>query len=225
MNIDSGMTDFSLETDPRLRVLGEALASHTTDFTDSPPPEAGLLQAAVTLAIRASPELELLVIKRARSERDPWSGHMALPGGRRDPADRVIRATAVRETHEETGIDLEADGVPLGHLGIVAPSSVTLPKLTIAPFVYGVGAGVQAYVASTEIEAVHWVTLEELRAPAARQSVEMALPGGRRIFPCYNVVGEVVWGLTYRIIHEFLAAYPDSGPDGPEAQDLRPGRR
>lgn len=202
------MPDFPLETDPRFWVLSEALASYAADADDPPPRDPDFLQAAVSLVIRAGPKLELLLIKRARSERDPWSGHMALPGGRRDPDDPTIRDTAVRETREETGIDLRSAGLHLGHLDVVAPGSVRLPKLTIAPFVYGVAEEVRARVASSEIAAVHWVTLDELRAPATHQEVEIALPGGTRTFPCYRVVGEVVWGLTYRILNQFLALYP-----------------
>lgn len=206
--------DFPLETDPRFWVLSEALASYAADAADPPPPDPDFLQAAVTVVIRAREHLELLLIKRARSERDPWSGHMALPGGRRDPDDATLRHTAVRETLEETGLDLEGLGVHLGHLEDVAPGSVRLPKLTIAPFVYGVPAHAAAYVASSEVEAVHWVTLDELRAPATHGEVEIHLPGGARSFPCYRVVDEIVWGLTYRILSQFLALYPDSTLEG-----------
>ncbi|MGD8318818.1 MAG: CoA pyrophosphatase [Gemmatimonadota bacterium] len=199
-----------LETDPRFWLLSEALASYAADADDPPPPDPDFLQAAVSLVIRANEHLELLLIKRARSERDPWSGHMALPGGRRDPTDATLQDTAVRETREETGVDLAGGGIALGRLDEVAPGSVRLPKLTIAPFVYGVPAGTGARVASREIDAVHWVTLDRLRAPATHGKVEIPLPGGTRTFPCFQVVDEIVWGLTYRILTQFLELYPDS---------------
>ena len=118
------MSEFSLETDPRFWVLSEALASYASDAADPPPPDPDFLQAAVSVVIRGRPQLELLLIKRARSERDPWSGHMALPGGRRDPDDTSLLDTAVRETREETGLDLAAGGVHLGRLEEVTPGSV-----------------------------------------------------------------------------------------------------
>ena len=77
--------------------------------------------AAVSVVVRANRHLDLLLIKRARSERDPWSGHMALPGGRRDPEDRDLEATASRETLEETGLDLAGVGTPLGRLDLLTP--------------------------------------------------------------------------------------------------------
>jgi 8-oxo-dGTP pyrophosphatase MutT (NUDIX family) len=198
-----------LETDPRFWVLSEALASYAADADDPPPPDPDYIQAAVSLTIRANQGLDLLLIKRARSERDPWSGHMALPGGRRDAVDGSLLDTAIRETREEVGLDLTALGVHLGRLDEVAPGSVRLPKLTIAPFVFGVPAHVQAHVASHEIEAVHWVSLDQLRHPSTHGEVQIPLPGGTRAFPCFHVVDEIVWGLTYRILSQFLDLYPD----------------
>lgn len=50
---------------------------------------------------------EVLFIKRATREGDRWSGHVALPGGGRDPSDVDDRAVAIRETMEEVGLDLK----------------------------------------------------------------------------------------------------------------------
>ncbi|HEX9187840.1 MAG TPA: NUDIX domain-containing protein, partial [Vicinamibacteria bacterium] len=80
--------------------------------------EGGAARAAVALVLRdgvpAGPEL--LVIRRAEHEQDPWSGHMGFPGGRAEPSDPSPEATAVRETLEETGLDLARDGSRLGAL-------------------------------------------------------------------------------------------------------------
>lgn len=203
------MTVGPLETDPRFWVLSEALASYAA-AEDDDAPDPGWLQAAVALVVRATPALEVLLIKRARSESDPWSGHMALPGGRRDPRDGSLHDTAVRETLEETGLDLARVGVPLGRLEELRPESVRLPRLTIAPFVWGVPAHVGALVASAEVDAVHWVSLETLRHPESHADVSIPLPGGSRTFPCFRVADEIVWGLTYRILQQFLDRYPDA---------------
>lgn len=204
------MPENPLETDPRFWVLSEALASYAADADDPPARDADFLQAAVALVLRGTDPLELLLIKRARSERDPWSGHMALPGGRRDADDASTLDTSVRETLEEVGLNLGAEGVHLGDLEEVATGSPRLPKLTIAPFVFGVPSDADAWVASGEVDAVHWVRLDDLRDPAFQGSVSIPLPGGDREFPCFEVVGEIVWGLTYRILSQFLAVYPDA---------------
>lgn len=194
--------------DPRFGMLREALSAYASD-PDDPPVHAGEhLRAAVALVVRGREELDVLLIKRARRAGDPWSGHMALPGGRFDPVDASLLETAVRETEEETGVDLDESGVHLGRLGGVAPQSIDLPRLTITPFVFGVPHDTPARVASIEVEAVHWVPLRLLASPEVRGHIEIGLPGSVERFPCLRVTGEVVWGLTYRILDDFLGRVP-----------------
>ena len=161
-------------------------------------------QAAVALVVRREPEPAFLLVRRALSPRDPWSGQMALPGGRRDPEDIGLRETAVRETHEETGVDLDRSGVLVGRLPDLKPTSRAIPRLVIAPFVFVLSRDADAYVASTEIAAVYWVPVADLGAPGARSAVAVDTPAGKREFPCYRVAGQPVWGLTYRILQRFL---------------------
>jgi hypothetical protein len=60
---------------------------------------------------------ELLFIKRAARIGDKWNGHVALPGGKRDPEDRDDEVTAAREAMEEVGIDLsESHAITVGNL-------------------------------------------------------------------------------------------------------------
>ena len=93
--------------------------------------EGAMRYAAIALVLRPSTvgEPELLMIKRAEFERDPWSGHVACPGGRMDPTDPDLEFTAVRETREETGIDLARDGRVLGTLDDISPRTPALPPL------------------------------------------------------------------------------------------------
>ena len=162
------------------------------------------MQAAVALVVRREPAPAFLLVRRARSARDPWSGQMALPGGRRDPEDADLRETAVRETREEVGIDLDRSGVLVGRLPDLKPTSRAIPRLVIAPFVFLLSEGADAHVASTEIAAVYWVPVADLGAPGARSEVAVETPAGERKFPCYRVAGQPVWGLTYRILQRFL---------------------
>lgn len=206
------MSGGPLETDPRFWVLSEALASYAGDANDPLVLEGNVVRASVALVLRARHPLELLLIKRATSERDPWSGHMALPGGRRDDIDVDAVATARRETLEETAVDLTVAGArQLGRLDDVRPSSVRLPRLTISPFVFGVPGHLEATVASREVDRVFWTPLDTLRDPATRSSISIPLPGGPRHFPSFHVHGEHVWGLTYRILEQFLELYPGDG--------------
>lgn len=193
-------------------MLREALASYASDPDDPEPGAAEILQAAVALVVRGGAELEVLLIKRAKREGDPWSGHMALPGGRRDPGDASLLETAIRETREETAVDLQARGVHLGRLEEVRPQSPRLPKLSVTPHVFGVPADTPAHAASGEVDAVHWVSLARLRTAETKGQVEIPLPGGSRSFPCLLVADDAVWGLTYRILDDFLTRAPEVFP-------------
>ena len=201
--------------DPRLRALRSALgpsgqSPHPASGTD-PAARAQRRQAAVSLVVRARPELDLLLIKRSESPSDPWSGHMAFPGGKRDDDDPSLLDTARRETLEETALDLLTVGTHLGRLGELAPSSVRIPPLTISSFVFGVPAETEASVASHEVERVMWVPIDHFLDPATHSSIEITFPDTTRAFPSFAVEGEHVWGLTHRILERFLRRYAAIG--------------
>ena len=193
-----------VSADPRFGVLREALSAYASDPEDPDPDSDEILQAAVALVVRGCVDLQVLLIKRARREGDPWSGHMALPGGRRDPADPSLLHTAVRETREETGVDLDELGGHLGRLVEVRPDSLRLPRISVTPHVFGAHAETPARAASDEVEAVHWVPLAVLQHPSTLGEVKIPFPEGSRSFPCLRVANNVVWGLTYRILDDFL---------------------
>jgi 8-oxo-dGTP pyrophosphatase MutT (NUDIX family) len=179
-----------VESDERLRALRATLwPGHPAHA----PKSEGTHTGAADLLIDEVPDpeqLDFLLIKRAVHERDPWSGQMALPGGRWETDDSGLLHTAVRETFEETGLDLTSLGAPIGRLEDVAPSSPHLPKMRIAPFVFGVPAGAEARVASHELDSVHWVPLDVLAAPATAATTRIQFSGFSKTFPSYHVVGE-----------------------------------
>ena len=190
--------------DTRLSRLAGRLSGQP-EHRSAPEPPDGYTEAAVSLILRASAEIEVLLIKRAESERDPWSGHVALPGGRRDAGDASLAQTAIRETSEETGVELSSSGWPLGRLAQVTPSHPTLPQITITPYVFGVPAKIEASGNSAEVDQVLWVPLPVFLDPKTSGTTTIPLPQGPEDFPCYEVDGHVIWGLTFRILSEFCA--------------------
>lgn len=159
--------------------------------------------AAVALVLSATPEgLAALFIERATRADDPWSGQIALPGGRRDPQDADLLATAMRETLEETGVDL---GVAerLGTLDDLYPRTPHLPPVVVRPFVFSVEYA-PALVPSHEVTSAFWVPLSVLRSSEARKEVTLLLRGERLRFPAYALGEHVIWGMTERIITPFL---------------------
>lgn len=175
-----------------------------------PRPDAGQLaptgEASVSVVLRAGESPEILLVRRAESEADPWSGHMALPGGRRDPVDTSGLDTAIRETREECGLQLAPEW-GLGQLAPVSPQTIKVPTIRVTPFVFGVDAGATAHVASHEIDAVFWIKLEALRDPENQHTVQIPLIGSVREFPAYMVDRQTVWGMTYRVLSRFMRHY------------------
>ena len=161
--------------------------------------------AAVALILHETPEgggLEALFIRRAQRADDPWSGQVALPGGRRDAGDADLFATAVRETREETGIDL-AGAERLGRLDDLYPRTPTLPPVVVRPFVFALAAR-PPLLPSDEVERAFWVPLLRLSEPAVRQEVTLTVRGTDRTFAAYDVGGDLIWGMTERILTPFL---------------------
>jgi len=161
--------------------------------------------AAVAAVLRDGPYgAELLLIQRAERSSDPWSGHMALPGGRHDPSDPDVLATAFRETREEVGIDLARAGTLLGRLDdLPAVARGRHVGLTITPFVFALDQDVQLRT-NHEVHEALWVALGPLYHDERAMTYQYAL--GESIFemPAWDVEGRVVWGLTYRILKELF---------------------
>lgn len=171
------------------------------------------VRAAVVLLLRPSggtsgiEQLESLFVRRAEVDGDPWSGHMALPGGRRDPGDTDLAATALRELGEETGLALDRPAL-LGRLDDVHPRSRRLPSIAVTPFV-GWAPGPAQVRESTELAGHVWVPVGTLRSPERRSTLRLERAGALRIFPAIEYEGRTIWGLTYRIVREFLERVAD----------------
>ena len=168
--------------------------------------------AAVALILREHDDgLQLLLIQRTVSESDPWSGHVALPGGRQDPTDPCLRYTAEREVLEEVGIDLGAHATYLGRLpDIQARARGRQLNLTIRPFVFHLDQPVSMRLHPGEVAGALWVSLDLLISGQADSQYSHTLTddvsGSKRTYhlPAYQVEGLIVWGLTYAMLSEFL---------------------
>lgn len=139
---------------------------------------------------------EALFIERARRRGDRWSGQMALPGGRRDPEDLDLVATARREAREEVGVDL---GEPLGRLPDVGSRSRGGFVSTIA---FEVPRRPSLLLEPAEVAAAVWIPLGHLLDPAnAGRHRHLGVAGFRAI----RFDHHVVWGLTLGILEHFVS--------------------
>lgn len=163
-------------------------------------------RAAVALVLApstalATPALSVLLVRRTEREGDPWSGHMALPGGHAHPADVDLLHTARRETLEEVGLDL-SDAELLGRLDDVSPMRSS--DITVSPFVFAVSTP-QTTTLSSEVAEALWVPLNELASDSLRSTREVEIRGAKLSVPAYVIDERVVWGMTYHLLERFLA--------------------
>lgn len=180
--------------------LAEAIAERVAGAPPIEVDEPGLFWAAVALILAPDPDA-LLLIRRAQRSGDPWSGHMGLPGGRRNPGDSDLLETAIRETAEEVGVSLERAHL-VGALSDVAPRTPVLPPIAVRPFLFRLPAR-PALLLNQEVAVADWVPLAAF-VPDARQDVAVEVAGSTRTVSAFVTPHGIVWGMTERILSELI---------------------
>lgn len=157
-------------------------------------------RAAVAIVLRdGGAGIEVLFIHRADHPDDPWSGHMAFPGGRAEDGEAPL-LTAIRETAEEVGLDL-GRGELLGALDELQAVRRIPIDLAIAPFVFRVAPEASLHP-NQEVRSLCWLGLDDLLGERFRSTYDYSELGGVLRFPCFRVDDKVIWGLTYRMFSE-----------------------
>jgi 8-oxo-dGTP pyrophosphatase MutT (NUDIX family) len=170
-------------------------------------PHTGAPSAAVAVVLREQAEgLEALMIRRAESPNDPWSGHMAFPGGRREPTDASLLDTAVRETSEELGVDLRGSAEVLGALApFDAMARGKRAGLTVHPYVFALRAARVELSPNYEVAEALWVALGPMVRGETRTKFLYPYGDGTVELPGFDVGGRVVWGLTYAMLERLFS--------------------
>ena len=163
----------------------------------------GRSHAAVAVVLHGNAGgIRLLFIERSEREGDPWSGHLAFPGGRVETTDRGPRAAAERETIEEIGLDLR----PAEYLGRLDDiTGATLPVL-VSGFVYSV-AHPGRLEPNPEVREAFWIPVDDLLDSKRHVQYSFRYNGTERLHPAIDLLGPerpLLWGITYRFVVQFL---------------------
>lgn len=191
----------SMSSHERLDRIAAAMREHRPQQAER---DGVFWEAAVVIVLRAAlhGELEVLFIKRATREDDPWSGQIALPGGRFDPDDASLESTAVRETFEEVAIDLRRDGELLGALSELRPRTPVLPPVIVRPYVALLKSEVMLNP-SDEIAELFWAPLDAILDARHTRNTEIHIRGMVINRDAIHYRGHVIWGMTEQILRDF----------------------
>jgi 8-oxo-dGTP pyrophosphatase MutT (NUDIX family) len=153
--------------------------------------------ASVAVLLKLDGErLHVLFVRRVQNSRDPWSGQMALPGGKREAKDRDLKETVIREALEETNINL------LHHCRFLGAMSAFQSKprlgIKVLPYVVLIEDEPSIRLNKKELEEYFWISIEEL--VRSRTTVKSSF--GK--FPAFIVGSIIIWGLTYRIVESLI---------------------
>jgi 8-oxo-dGTP pyrophosphatase MutT (NUDIX family) len=191
-----------LLSQPSVTRIRAALASHNPVAADE---EEGVRKAAVALIFRLGKDdvLELLFIKRAEYAGDPWSGQIAFPGGRVEAGDASLTETAIRETHEETGIDLTREGMMIGTLDDLRPRTASLPPIMVRPFVALLDR-TEPLVLSPEVALSFWLPFTALTRKESWHEETISVRGIQIYARVFRHEQHVIWGMTERILAQLF---------------------
>ena len=152
--------------------------------------------AVVALLRECKQEFELLFVKRTETPKDPWSGQTAFPGGKRSPKDNNLKATLIRETCEETNINLSKGCMFLGTLNPI--NSIQRPDVQVLPFVV-LQLEEQKIKLNPELTKFFWVPLTELAHNHGTTKYKT------KSYPAYVIDDNVIWGITYQISNKLVS--------------------
>jgi 8-oxo-dGTP pyrophosphatase MutT (NUDIX family) len=195
--LDPQKREFSLEG------IKASLISHPGK-TITQGKESLLPKAAVAIILnpdKLSRELLMLFVKRKSRDSDPWSGHMAFPGGRFTDSDTSLLETAIREVREEINVDLRE----MSFLGTLDEIVARTMPIRVTPFVFQAKDVFRIVVSPEEIDTFTWIPLSFFRDRKNMATYTIVGSGQNDKVPSYRFMqSQIIWGMTLRIVEDFL---------------------
>jgi 8-oxo-dGTP pyrophosphatase MutT (NUDIX family) len=149
-----------------------------------------------------------VVLTKRRADLRRHAGEISFPGGRKDPTDADLSATALREAEEEIG--LERSQVSL--LGALPTTSTFATNYVIHPFVATIPPGLAWRLSAKEVDAVLELPLAQVRAAQTKTNIERR--GITFTTDAYVIDDHVIWGATARILAHLLERLQIAEPAG-----------
>lgn len=166
-------------------------------------PEAGIL-----LPVTDNPGQPEIVFTLRSANLNTHRGQVAFPGGKRDPDDHSLAATALRETHEEIGL-------PPEHVHIVAPLSQVMSRygILVTPYVGVVPDDYPMRANPAEIESIFQVPIDYFLEDKRERTDALSFLNQTFYVPCYRWERYQIWGLSAVVLVDFLNAVYDADID------------
>jgi ADP-ribose pyrophosphatase YjhB (NUDIX family) len=162
-------------------------------------------QAAVAI-VRARDTDSILLIRRTERPDDPWSGHWSYPGGRRESFDATPLQTALRELHEECGVELFPASLERTLEPVVARRRRG-PFMLVAPFIFHVDEALPTTVDPEEAVEAVWMPLSEWQDATRHRLRPVPNMPENCLFPAVDWCAHPVWGFTYRLTTDWLGLF------------------
>ena len=179
----------------------------------SPPPPATVMKAGVLLLIYPNHEgkLSILLIQRTQHEKDKHKGQISFPGGKKEKEDIDMRQTALREAQEE--VNLQPSNLTV--IGALSEVYIPISNFLVFPFIAYSDTYPQLKKCDDEVERIIEVELDQLftKDVVKQKNIAVSQQMILKNVPYFDLNGEVVWGATAMILHEFRLLLSDTFPE------------
>lgn len=156
-------------------------------------------QAAVLIGLTQISDSDHVLLTKRAEHLNSHSGEVAFPGGMWEAQDASLAQTALRETHEEVGLEPERI-----EISAMLPACSTRQGVTVTPFAARIDSSEGLVASPDELDALFWVPLDFFHADERLRTDIFTLEGQTFWSPVYQFEGYEIWGFTARLMVEFL---------------------
>jgi 8-oxo-dGTP pyrophosphatase MutT (NUDIX family) len=170
-------------------------------------PELSARAAAVLVPLYAAQGQPYLLFTRRSKNLAKHKGEISFPGGSRDPSDSTLATTALREAHEEIGVD------PIGVeiLGALSPVFVSVSNFLITPQVGWLGEDLPPLVVNqAEVAELIQAPLAALANPSIYHTEVWRRFGAAHTVHFFEYGAYLIWGATARVLFSLLSLLPSA---------------